>query len=92
MAKNNTITYINLKDMCKNQHIFTATPNENMTKINIIPEIHFTFSGSNLTIFCNKFYSIAELKFELSFILPLIDYLNISEEYYNSNNAHCKYP
>jgi len=53
--------------------------NENMTKINIIPEIHFTFSGSNLTIFCNKFYSIAELKFELSFILPLIDYMNISE-------------
>ena len=33
MAKNKTITYINLKDMCKNQHIFTATPNENMTKI-----------------------------------------------------------
>ena len=54
--------------------------NENMTKINIIPEIHFTFSGSNLTIFCNKFYSIAELKFELSYLLPLIDYANISKE------------
>jgi len=53
--------------------------NENMTKINIIPEIHFTFSGSNLTIFCNKFYSLDELKFELSFILPLIDYGNISK-------------
>lgn len=59
--------------------------NENMTKINIIPEIHFTFSGPNLTIFCNKFYSIAELKFELSFILPLIDYVNISDDYYNEN-------
>ena len=51
-----------------------------MTKINIIPEIHFTFSGSNLTIFCNKFYSLDELKFELSFILPLIDYGNIAKE------------
>ena len=59
--------------------------NENMTKINIIPEIHFTFSGPNLTIFCNKFYSISELKFELSFILPLIDYMNISEDNNNAN-------
>ena len=59
--------------------------NENMTKINIIPEIHFTFSGPNLTIFCNKFYSISELKFELSFILPLIDYMNISEDNVNSD-------
>lgn len=53
--------------------------NDNMTKINIIPEIHFTFSGNNLSIFCNKFYSISELHFELSYLLQLIDYANISK-------------
>lgn len=31
--KTNFITYMNLKDMCKKQHVFTATPNTNMTKI-----------------------------------------------------------
>lgn len=59
--------------------------NDNMTKINIIPEIHFTFSGSNLTIFCNKFYSIPELKFELSYLLQLIDYANISNSKISDN-------
>lgn len=56
------------------------TLNENMTRINIIPEIHFTFAGSNLSIFCNKFYTIDELKFELSYLLPLIDIANHSAD------------
>ena len=72
--KNENIIY-NLYNQYKSYKVI----NENMTKINIIPEIHFTFSGSNLTIFCNKFYSIQELTFELSFILPLIDYANMSK-------------
>ena len=46
MAKNKTITYINLKDMCKNQHIFTATPNENMTKIYGKPISEYKYANS----------------------------------------------
>lgn len=50
------------------------TANENIMTIFIIPEIHFTFADTDLSIFCNKFYSPNEVKFILPYILPLIEY------------------
>ena len=67
-----------------NNFINKETINDNMTKINLLPEIHFTFGDNDLTIFCNKFYSIDELIFILSFTIPLIDYGNDIDD--NDNN------
>lgn len=71
-----SFTFINesLIYQFNNNYINKETINDNMTKINLLPEIHFTFGDNNLTIFCNKFYSIDELIFILSFTIPLLDF------------------
>lgn len=50
------------------------TANENIMTIFIIPEIHFSFADTDLSIYCNKFYSPNEVKFILPYVLPLIEY------------------
>ena len=56
--------------------------NENLTRINTLPETHVTFSNGMTSIFCNKFTNIEELIYNLALFLPFIkcENLHVEEE------------